>query len=214
MHPSSHHLLLRNLICHNKHTLWITYKKKSNFWKLCRLISHVFFQSQLISIHPFLHSHDESVLSQGRLAQSITCLIADPGNASSLPAQSHTFVEIDLEIISTATLLPAAHSRRVVVSYKWKYVHKVLVYNCLVKLAQEKSVISWTDCPNMTIDVDWDIKEPNQTKYSVLLYDWRESCLLIGPIRLHKSLCLPGNWSNPVNKLILHENQLELVSRS
>ena len=30
--------------------------------------------------------------------------------------------------------------RRVVVSYKQKYVHEVLV-NCLVKLAQEKSVV-------------------------------------------------------------------------
>ena len=28
-----------------------------------------------------------------------------------------------------------------------------------------------------------------------MLYDWRESGLLIGPIRLHKSLCLPENWS-------------------
>ena len=52
--------------------------------------------------------------------------------------------------------------------------------------------------------------------YNALLYDWRESCLLIGPISLHKSLCLPGNWSKQVHKLILHENQLELhvVSRS
>ena len=33
--------------------------------------------------------------------------------------------------------LPLNHLRRVVVSYKWKYVHKVLV-NCLFKLAQEK----------------------------------------------------------------------------
>ena len=48
----------------------------------------------------------------------------------------------------------------------------------------------------------------------ILLYDWRESCLLIGLISLHKSLCLPGNWSKPVQKLILHEYQLELVSRS
>ena len=31
--------------------------------------------------------------------------------------------------------------------------------------------------------------------YLELLYDWIESCLLIGPIRLHKSLCLPENWS-------------------
>ena len=36
--------------------------------------------------------------------------------------------------------LPLNHSRRVVVSYKRKYVHKVLV-NCLFKLAQEKSVV-------------------------------------------------------------------------
>ena len=45
--------------------------------------------------------------------------------------------EIDHEIISMGILLPSADSRRVVVSYKRKYVHEVLV-NCLVKLAQEK----------------------------------------------------------------------------
>ena len=50
--------------------------------------------------------------------------------------------------------------------------------------------------------------------YYELLYDWRESCLLIGLICLVNSLCLPGNWSKPIHKLILHENQLELVSRS
>ena len=37
-------------------------------------------------------------------------LTADPGVASSLPAQSHTFVEIDHEIISTVILLPSAES--------------------------------------------------------------------------------------------------------
>ena len=51
-------------------------------------------------------------------------------------------------------------------------------------------------------------------QYFNLLYDWRESGLLLGLICLHKSLCLPGNWPKPVHKLILHENQLELVSRS
>ena len=77
----------------------------------------------------------------GREAQSVTCLAtdasltADPGVASLMPARSHTFMEIDHEIISTVILLPSAdHSRRVVVSYKRKYVHKVLV-NCLFKLA-------------------------------------------------------------------------------
>ena len=51
--------------------------------------------------------------------------------------RSHTFVEIDHEIVSTIILLLSADSRRMVVSYKRKYVHEVLV-NCLVKLAQEK----------------------------------------------------------------------------
>ena len=59
---------------------------------------------------------------------------------SSIPVLSHTLVEIDHEIISTAILLPSADSRRVVVSYKRKYEHQVLV-NCLVKLAQVKSVV-------------------------------------------------------------------------
>ena len=66
--------------------------------------------------------------------QSVTCLTAD---MSLIPARSHTFTELDHEIISTAILLPFADSRRVVVSYKLKYVHEVLV-NRLGKLAQEK----------------------------------------------------------------------------
>ena len=53
-----------------------------------------------------------------------TCLTADPGVASLITALSHTFVEIDHEIISTAILLPSADSRRVVVSYKRKYVYE------------------------------------------------------------------------------------------
>ena len=68
-----------------------------------------------------------------------TCLTADPGVASSILTRSHTFVEIDHEIISTAILLPSTNSRRVVVSYKQRYVHEPLV-NRLVKLAQEKRV--------------------------------------------------------------------------
>ena len=62
-----------------------------------------------------------------------TCLTADPGVASLIPAWSHTFSEIDHEIISTAILIPSADSRRTVVS------HKILV-NRFVKLAQKKSV--------------------------------------------------------------------------
>ena len=50
----------------------------------------------------------------GSVAQSVTCLAtdacltADPGVASSIPVRSHTFVEIDHEIISTVILLPSA----------------------------------------------------------------------------------------------------------
>ena len=45
-----------------------------------------------------------------------TCLVTDakltayPGVASSIPARSHIFVEIDHEIISTVILLPSAES--------------------------------------------------------------------------------------------------------
>ena len=56
-------------------------------------------------------------LTPGRVAQSVTCLAtdasltADPGVASSIPARSHTFVEIDHEIISKVILLlPLNHS--------------------------------------------------------------------------------------------------------
>ena len=53
-------------------------------------------------------------ITPGRVAQSVTCLAtdasltADPGVA--ILARSHTFVEIDREIISTVILLPSAES--------------------------------------------------------------------------------------------------------
>ena len=52
----------------------------------------------------------------GCVAQSVTCLAtdasltADPGVASSIPARSHTYVEIDREIFYTVILLPSAES--------------------------------------------------------------------------------------------------------
>ena len=55
-------------------------------------------------------------MGPGRVAQSVTCLAtdasltADPGVASSIPARSHTFVEIAREIISTVNLLPSTES--------------------------------------------------------------------------------------------------------
>ena len=49
---------------------------------------------------------------------------------SLIPARSHTFMEIDHEIFSTFILLlegPSTDSRRVGVSNKRNYVHRVLV---------------------------------------------------------------------------------------
>ena len=84
----------------------------------------------------------------GRVAQLVmclatdACLTADPGVASSIPVRSHTFVEIDHEMISTVILpLPLIHSRRVVVSYKRKYEHELLVIIRLFKPAQEKVLL-------------------------------------------------------------------------
>ena len=56
---------------------------------------------------------DQTAPLPGRVAQSITylatdaCLTADQGVASLILAWSHTFMEIDHEIISTVILLPS-----------------------------------------------------------------------------------------------------------
>ena len=56
------------------------------------------------------------MLLPGLVAQSVRCLATDacltahPGVASSILARSHTFVEIDHEIISTVILLSSADS--------------------------------------------------------------------------------------------------------
>ena len=67
----------------------------------------------LKSLYSIKETYDKKL---GRVVQSVTCLAidasltADPGVASSILAQSHTFVEIDHEIISTVILLPSAES--------------------------------------------------------------------------------------------------------
>ena len=100
-----------------------------------------------------LKKQTQIILVPSCVAQSVTCLAtdacltADPGVTSSIPVRYHTFVEIDHEIISTVILLlPLIYSRRVVVSYKRKYVHKLLV-NRLLKPAQEKVRLSELTVP-------------------------------------------------------------------
>ena len=52
----------------------------------------------------------------GRVAQAVACLAtdasltADLGVSSSIPTRSHTFMEMDHEIISAVILLPSAES--------------------------------------------------------------------------------------------------------
>ena len=94
---------------HPQHMFWLR-NKKINFWYTLLTKGLLYF----ISLHLYLVVSLSR--SPGRVAQSVTCLAtdacltADPGVASSIPARSHTFVEIDHEIISTAILLPSADS--------------------------------------------------------------------------------------------------------
>ena len=98
-----------------------------------------------------------------RVGQSLKCLSADPEVASLTPVRYHTFVEIDLEMISWVILLPSAASRRVVVGYKRKNVHEVR------KAYQGINVVRRTDRPDMTIAVDWDVKHhTKQTKHKLM----------------------------------------------
>ena len=97
----------------------------------------------MLSAH-FLILPGEQHLVPGRVAQSVTCLVtdakltADPGVASSIPARSHTFIEIDHEIISTVILLPSAESFMKGCCQLQAKVCARLLVNCLFKLVQEK----------------------------------------------------------------------------
>ena len=58
----------------------------------------------------------QKIYIPGRVVQPVTCLAtdanlpADPGVVRSIPAPSHTYMEIDHEIISTIILVPSAES--------------------------------------------------------------------------------------------------------
>ena len=68
------------------------------------------------------------------MAQSVASLTADPGVASSIPAWSNTFVEIDHEMISTVIRLPLIQEGLLSVTSE-------SMCTSLFKLAQEKSVV-------------------------------------------------------------------------
>ena len=92
-----------------------------------------------ILVSPFLYTTCHALLFYSKtFVLSPVGAVIQRRVASSIPVLSHTLLEIDHEMISTVILpLPLIHSRRVVVSYKRKYVHELLV-NRLFKPAQEK----------------------------------------------------------------------------
>ena len=81
------------------------------FFFICQLILIWFAADRIQQV---LHYRFTRFQCCSRVAQSVPCLAtdacstADPGVASSIPVRSHTFVEIDHEIISTVILLPSA----------------------------------------------------------------------------------------------------------
>ena len=92
------------------------------------------------------------------------CLTADPGVANLILARSHTFMEIDHKINFYAHSPPFRWFKKGCCQSQAKVGAWSTGYNRLVKLAQEKSVVRWTDHPDMTIDVEWDIKYQTKPK--------------------------------------------------
>ena len=67
-------------------------------------------------------------------------LLSDPGVANSIPARSHTFMEIDHEIISTVILLPSAESFK-------KGCCQLQAKEC----AQSTGYLLWQACPGKSV---------------------------------------------------------------
>ena len=61
------------------------------------------------SMHRVKQKFLTTISSPNRVAQSVTCLTADPGVVSLILARSHTFVDIDHEIISMVIFLTSAY---------------------------------------------------------------------------------------------------------
>ena len=63
-----------------------------------------------IYLYIYTHIHIHKLAGSVTCLTTDACLTADPGVASSIPVQSHTFVEIDHEMISSVILLHSADS--------------------------------------------------------------------------------------------------------
>ena len=118
-------------------------------------------------------------LQHNRPAQSVKCLAtdtsltADPGLASSIPAMSHTFMEIDHEIISMVIMLCSAESFK---KGCCQLQPKVCAQSTACSSLPGKSVVRLGEltAPAMTIAVDLGRKPTKQTNklfnmFSVIL---------------------------------------------
>ena len=92
--------------------LTFSYHKTSDFTLMCDF----FAPSPSHQLVCRSRKYDTLSAILGRVAQSVkclardACLTADPGVVSLIRARSHTFVEIDHEIISMVILLPTTES--------------------------------------------------------------------------------------------------------
>ena len=111
--------------CVRKQLIIALYFESENELKLYKLGHVWFYLGQILNLTKLYNGPGSAVGNVSDCRYLSVCM-------SLIPARSHTFVEIDHEIISTAILLPSADLKSVVVSYKRKYAHKVLV-NSLVK---------------------------------------------------------------------------------
>ena len=84
--------------------------------------------------------------------QLVASLVADPGVVSLISAWSHTFEEIDHELFSTVILLLSLIQEGLVSVTGESMCNKYW-------LIAGKSIIRFTNHLDMTITVDWDVKQ-------------------------------------------------------
>ena len=88
-------------------------RPRKNQWRQCSLKQSNILVMLNVHLTTLITVLISPIIEQGSVAQSVmcqvtdACLTADPGVVSSILAWSHTFMEIDHEIISTVILLPS-----------------------------------------------------------------------------------------------------------
>ena len=100
-------------------------------------------------------------------------------------ARSHSFVEIDYEIIFTVILLPSTESFKVGCCQLY----------ALVQACPGKSVVRWTDHPAWTISVDLGCNATSQTdkQISQFVFTRRWYIDKLGIFHANKHLCLDSH---------------------